>query len=286
MSAYASHSANRRLTVLRVIAYSGILLATTWLIQFADTGIAYYKNWQSIVQVMPWRSWAIQGVSLVGELITLASCIGLACGLKWGRTLTVWLTVVWSVLLVMLSYWLPVLVALPVSALRIALLYNRPNSEFLSRPHAVRRFNWREFACFICLAGSCALHFWSLLAIASRSLWVWKLISHGRPLDLLIAAAILFVIGVALAPASSRVWHTGVVLMTVCVALGAQLVAQIPASTPLYKYLPDPKIYGSIPWNVLIGYCVLIGAIALLLLQFSRPQGGPRRPPLQMPDYS
>ncbi|WP_146010115.1 hypothetical protein [Burkholderia sp. WAC0059] len=100
------------------------------------------------------------------------------------------------------------------------------------------------------------------------------------------AAAILFVIGVALAPARSRVWHSGVALMTVCAALGSQLVAQILVSTRLYKYMPDPKIYGSIPWNVLIGYCVLIGAIALLLLQLSRPQGGPRRPPMQMPDYS
>jgi hypothetical protein len=286
MSAYTSRSTERRLTVLRVIAYSGILLTATWVLQFIDTGIAYYKNWQSIVDVMPWRTWAIQGVSLVGQLITLACCIGLACGMKWGRSLAVWVTVVWAVLLVALSYWLPVLVSLPVSVLKIALLYSRANNEYLSRSRVTRRFSLREFASFICIGASCALHLWALMAIASRNLWIWKLIAHGRPLDLLMAAAVLFVIGVALAPARSRTWHAGVALMSVCVALSLQLVAQIPISTQLYKYLPDPKIYGAIPWNVLIGYCVLIGAIALSLLQFGRSRGGSNRPPMQMPDYS
>lgn len=73
-----------------------------------------------------------------------------------------------------------------------------------------------------------------------------------------------------LASRSTRLWSAGIALMVFCVAMGDLLVASTPVSTSLIRYLPEPKGYGSLPFDFMIKYLVLLGGVALSLFYFSR----------------
>ncbi len=276
----------RRYTTIRVIAYSGILLNFTWLLQFVDLAVRYQQNWQAIVQIMPWRGWALQAVSLVYAITRLAGSIAIARGAAWGRTLIVWASVVWSVALVMLSYWLPALVALPLNVVCIALLYSRSNRGFFAPPRSVRNYSHRERAGFVVLAASCTLHYWSILVAASPVSWIRYLIQHGRPMDLLEAAVFLLVLGTALASKHTRAWQAGMALITFAATMGIQLFSSIPTGTRLNQYMPDPKAYFPFEWKIFVVYTLMVTVAALALILIGRTPRQPQRPPMQMPDYS
>lgn len=268
---HVSISADEKFTVLKVIAYSGILLNITQLFQYGSMGVRFFQLRQHIAPLMTWRYLAMEGVTLLAHVMWLAGSVGLAYRQRSGRTLIARATVAWSVLLILLSYWLPVLLMLPVNALILGLLYNRSNSGFLDHRPAVRRYSRRESACFRCLAASCVFHFWALMAIVyPHDAWLWKIIPHGRPINLLELAAVLLIAGTLLAPPKRRAWHAGVTLMTFCVAIGIQLVTNMSTSTHLFQFLPAPKAYVPIPWGVLLPYSTLIGIVSLGLLARAR----------------
>ncbi|WP_256702877.1 hypothetical protein [Burkholderia ubonensis] len=283
----AAISASRRYTTIRVIAYLGILQNFTALLQFVpiallllhDRSLAALSSWS-------WQLWALQGVSFAAALAGLVSQVALACRRRWGRTLGVAVWVALSVAEIMLSSWPTVLIGLPLGVVILALMYNRLGNDYLSLPRAVKTPSVRRFASFGLLAASSALHYWAISYATMRAGAFGYILPNGRPLDLLVAAAVALVLGTAVAPGGQRAWHCGMSLMTSATAMLTMLLGYVAVATPLVRYMPHGYQRVAIPWQLITLYAVVTFCVALVLIRASKPPKVNGREPWSIPDAS
>lgn len=262
---------SRRYTTIRVIAYHGILQNITALLAFVpfmlflhERSLAAFSSWSG-------QMWALQGVSFAAAIAGLVGHIALAFRRRWGRTLDVATWVVLSAASLMLSSWITVLIGLPLGIAGLALMYNRLSNDYLNLPHTVIEPTVRRFASVGLLAASSALHYWAISFATMRTGAFGYLLPNGRPMDLLIAAAIALVVGTAVAPRGQRMWCCGMSLMTSAVAMLAMLLSYVSVATPLVRYLPHEYRRIAIPWQPITVYAIVTFCIALVLIRATKP---------------
>ncbi len=218
-------SATRRYTTIRVIAYHGILKNFTSILQFFSIGMFIFNDKSSSIRISwSWQLWTIQGISLAVVIIGVVANVALAFHRPWGRTLDVAIWCIGSLSTLVLSTWVSVVVSLPLAAIIFPLMYNRLSTEYLSHLYIENRPTARVSASFGLLAASSALHYWAISYSMARTGFFAYVMPNGRPMSLLIAAAVTLGLGVAIAPRGSRMWSCGMSLMTSAVAISVSLV--------------------------------------------------------------
>ncbi|MBN3756571.1 hypothetical protein G3N95_26795 [Paraburkholderia sp. Tr-20389] len=260
----------RKHATITIIAFSTMLVSVTQLIQTFVFWIVNRHQALEVIHLTPWLSLILQVVTPIALIGLLAAGIGLVRRKRWGRPLFAWTAIAWMLVVALLSYWIMTVVNLPVFLLAIWLLHKKKSADSTNASETHAPWSVRHVTSITCLVLSCTLHLWAWLAAISPSSWVWTIIPHGHPWHLLLPSAILLIAGAMLAAKSSRIWSAGVVLMVFCVAMGDLLVSSMPLSTSLFRYLPEPKGYGFLPYDFMIKYLLVVGGIALSMLHFSR----------------
>lgn len=155
-------SVRNRSTIV-VIASGTILVAVTQLIQTFVFWIVNRHQAAVIIHLTPWLALILQAATPIALLGLLAASIGLIWQKQWGRPLFVWTTVVWMLVVALLSYWIMTVVNSPVYLLAIWLLYKKNNAGFTyasgTRTRlSLRRISsvsaWLSHACYISGRGS------------------------------------------------------------------------------------------------------------------------------------
>lgn len=229
----AAIPASRRYTTIRVIAYHGILQNFTSLLQFVPF-VLFVQHERSLTAFSAW-SWqfrALQGALFVSAIAGLVSHVALALRRRWGRTLALATWGVSCVVWLLLSTWVPVLVALPFGIVGFALMYNRLGNDYLSLPQVTPGSTVRRFVSFGLLAAASALYYWAISYAAAHTGAFAYIIPNIRPKNLLQAAAVLLVLGTAIAPRGRRMWNCGMALMTAAIAMLRMLAGYVPAGSP------------------------------------------------------
>jgi hypothetical protein len=140
----------------------------------------------------------------------------------------------------------------------------------LSQPYIANKPTARVLASFSLLAASSAFHYWAISYATVRTGFFAYVMPNGRPMTLLIVAAVTLVLGVAVAPRGSRMWSCGMSLMTSAAAITAMLVTYVPFGTSLVRYMPRNYQPIDVPWQPMVAYAILITCIALVLLRITK----------------
>ncbi|KVT73816.1 hypothetical protein WK56_09415 [Burkholderia ubonensis] len=270
-----------------MIAYHGILQNFTALLQFVPIALLLLHD-RSLVALSSWswQLWALQGVSFAAVMAGLVSHVAVASRRRWGRTLGVAVWVALSVAEIMLSSWIMVLIGLPLGIVALALIYNRLSNDYLSLPRAAKGPQVRRCASFGLLAVSSALHYWAIAFATMRTGAFAYMLPNGRPMDLLVAAAVALVLGAAVAPGGQRAWRCGMSLMTSAVAMSSMLLGYVAVATPLVRYMPHEYQRIAIPWQPITLYAVVTFCIAWVLIRATKPPKVNDREPWSIPDVS
>ena len=275
----------KRYTTIRVIACALMLQSVYALQVFAYVGLLWSRSWSTLKVAMSWQMLMCDTIWIVSAVGSLIASIALCRRRAWGRALYVWMTFTSIALTILLPVRLVILISLPFTGLFVALLYSKRSREFLEGGrHMPPTRTIRDLIRIGVLGASCLLHFFAMSFAASRTGWLPLLMPHGRPMSLLITAAIALLIGVALSPKGQRAWNCGMTLMIFSVSMTGQLLLYVTTSTPLVKYMPAPFRFTPFPWSVMIAYTGAVGLVATALLQWTRPPRRRLRP--EMPDFS
>ncbi|VWC40820.1 hypothetical protein [Burkholderia lata] len=270
----AAIPASRRYTTIRVIAYHGILQNITSLLQFVPFVLfVLHERSLNAFSAWSWQFRVLQGAVLVSAIAGLVSHVALALRRRWGRTLALATWGVSCVVWLLLSTWVPVLVGLPFGIIGFALMYNRHSSDYLSLPQATSGLTVRRFVSFGLLAAASALYYWAISYAAVHSGAFAYIIPNIRPKNLLQAAAVLLVLGTAVAPRGRRMWSCGMSLMTAAIAMLSMLAAYVPIATPLVRHMPQEyqRTAVAIPWQPIMVYVVVTFCVALVLIRVTKP---------------
>ncbi|WP_244136287.1 hypothetical protein [Burkholderia sp. BCC0405] len=270
----AAIPASRRYTTIRVIAYHGILQNFTSLLQFVPF-MLFVQHERSLTAFSAW-SWqfrALQGALFVSAIAGLVSHVALALRRRWGRTLAVATWGISCVVWLLLSTWVPVLVALPFGIVGFALMYNRLGNDYLSLPQVAAGSTVRRFVSSGLLAAASALYYWAISYAAAHTGAFAYIIPNIRPKNLLQAAAVLLVLGTAIAPRGRRMWNCGMALMTAAIAMLGMLAGYVSTATPLVRHMPQEyqRTAVAIPWQPVMVYVAVTFCVALVLIRVTKP---------------
>ncbi|VWC52885.1 hypothetical protein [Burkholderia lata] len=269
----AAIPASRRYTTIRVIAYHGILQNITSLLQFVPFVLfVLHERSLNAFSAWSWQFRVLQGALLVSAIAGLVSHVALALRRRWGRTVALATWGVSCVVWLLLSTWVPVLVGLPFGIIGFALMYNRHSGDYLSLPQATSGSTVRRVVSFGLLAAASALYYWAISYAAVHSGAFAYIIPNIRPKNLLQAAAVLLVLGTAVAPRGRRMWSCGMSLMTAAIAMLSMLAAYVPIATPLVRHMPQEyqRTAVAIPWQPIMVYVVVTFCVALVLIRVTK----------------
>ncbi|WP_423394709.1 hypothetical protein [Burkholderia sp. LMG 21824] len=270
----AAIPASRRYTTIRVIAYQGILQNITSLLKFVPF-VLFVQHERSLIAFSAW-SWqfrVLQGALFVSAIAGLVSHVALALRRRWGRTLALATWGISCVVWLLLSTWVPVLVALPFGIVGFALMYNRLGNDYLSLRQVTPGSTVRRFVSFGLLAAASALYYWAISYAAAHTGAFAYIIPNIRPKNLLQAAAVLLVLGTAIAPRGRRMWNCGIALMTAAIAMLGMLAGYVSTATPLVRHMPQEyqRTAVAIPWQPIMVYVAVTFCVALVLIRVTKP---------------
>ncbi|MBN3753747.1 hypothetical protein G3N95_12420 [Paraburkholderia sp. Tr-20389] len=274
----------KRYTTFRVVVCTMMLQSLHSLQLFSYLGFLYSHSWSTFKAAMPSQLLMCEAVWLASTITSLVASIALFDRRKWGRTLYVWTLIANHAIGLLTPFRLFSLISLPFSGALIAILYSRQSRDFLEEHRTPRERSLRDCIRIGALAVSCSLHYLAMSFSVSRTGWLAMLMPNGRPLDLLVVAAVALVIGLALSQQGRRAWNCGVTLMVFSVSMTGQLIVNVATSTPLVRYLPPPFRFIAYPWSVMIPYTGMVALVAFTLLQSNRPHTP--GPALKMPDFT